>query len=117
MRAIIWNISIFCALAACMPMLACASEISSASACRRLKATVAERQSPRYGINEYHCELAKGEGHGRYFVFALRSNHPAPPGAPLDWAGSSLVGWFAVSRANGAVFEWDLAAVAPGPKL
>jgi hypothetical protein len=78
---------------------------------------VAHRQSPLHGINEYRCELETDEGNGHYFVFALRSNYPAPPGASPNWVGSSLVGWFAVSRSTGTVFNWDIAALALGQKL
>ena len=105
------------ALVCCAPVLASGPAISHASACARLKAAVAQQQSPRHGASEYRCELAVGEGRGRYFVFALRAKHPSPPGAHPDWVGSSLVGWFAVSRSTGTVFEWDAAALAPGQRL
>jgi len=117
MRATIHTFLAFLALVPCVPALASAYAISSASACSRLKAAVAQRQSPRHGINEYRCELEADEGNGRYFVFALRSNYPAPPGASPNWVGSSLVGWFAVSRSTGALFNWDVATLALGKKL
>jgi len=117
MRATTQTFLAFLALVPCAPVLASASAISSASACSRLKAAVAQRQSPRHGINEYRCELETDEGNGRYFVFALRSNYPASPGASPNWVGSSLVGWFAVSRSTGTVFNWDVAALALGQKL
>ena len=117
MRATIHTFLAFLALVPGAPALASVSAISSASACSLLKAAVAQRQSPRHGINEYRCELEADEGNGRYFVFALRSSYPALPGASLNWVGSSLVGWFAVSRSTGALFNWDVATLALGKKL
>ena len=100
-----------------MPAFASASGLTSTSACGRLKAAVAHKESPRHGPSEYRCDLAPNEGQGRYFVFALRSKYPAPPGAGQNWVGSSLVGWFAVSRSAGTVFNWDVGAEALGNKL
>ena len=117
MRATTQTFLAFLAPVLCAPDLASASAISSSSACGLLKAAVAQSQSPRHGINEYRCELEADEGNGRYFVFALRTNYPAPPGAGPNWVGSSLVGWFAVSRSTGMVFNWDVSALALGQKL
>lgn len=45
---------------------------------------------------------------------------PAFPGRPKtasDWAGSALVGWFAVTKEIGDVYEWDVGNDAVGKKL
>lgn len=34
-----------------------------------------------------------------------------------DLCGSTLMGWFAVEKATGAVFEWDVAEWRPGPEV
>jgi hypothetical protein len=34
-----------------------------------------------------------------------------------DLCGSTLMGWFAVEKATGAVFEWDVAEWQPGPEV
>ena len=87
--------------------------ISSATACARLKSRVQQLNSAAHGPNEYRCELTKEGSHGpgrRYYVIALYSNFPAPPGANPDWIGSSIVGWYAVSRSTGKLYRWDVGA-------
>lgn len=89
--------------------------ISSATACARLKNRVAQLNSAAHGLNEYRCELTKEGKHGPgrpYYVIALYSNFPAPPGAGPDWIGSSIVGWYAVSRSTGKLYRWDVGAIA-----
>ncbi|MBL0946571.1 hypothetical protein [Brevundimonas sp.] len=34
-----------------------------------------------------------------------------------DLCGSALMGWFAVEKATGAVFEWDVVEWRPGPEV
>lgn len=84
-----------------------ASTLSSKTACTKLKGLVALTYAAPHGPSEYHCELDNSEGSGRYYVFGLYSNYPAPPNAGPDWVGSSIVGWFAVSKSTGKVFNWD----------
>ena len=117
MRSVFTTFSISLVLVLCTPAFASASGLTSTSACGHLKAAVAHKESPPHDPNEYRCELEPREGQGRYFVFALRSNYSAPPGAGPDWVGSSLVGWFAVSRSTATVFNWDVGDEVLGHKL
>ena len=103
------------ALLLCLSALAKAPRVSSESACARIKSRVAQLQSAAHGPDEYRCELTHegSKGSGRYYyVFGLYSNFPAPPGSSSDWAGSSIVGWFAVSRSTGKIYHWDVGAEA-----
>ena len=97
-----------------------ASTLSSESACMKLGTLVARTYSARHGPNEYRCELDTSEHIDGYYVFGLYSKYPAPQGAGPDWVGSSIVGWFAVSKITGRVFNWDspnlgLGKEFPGP--
>jgi hypothetical protein len=38
----------------------------------------------------------------------------APDKWPPDWVGSALLGWYAVRRSDGRVYEWDIAEDALG---
>lgn len=93
----------------CTSVSATGYKLSSDGACERLRRAIATQRSAPHGLREYRCDFDHGEGAGRYYVFALRSNFPAPPGAKPDWVGSALVGWFAVSRESGEIDEWDVA--------
>lgn len=95
-------------LALCASTSAEASTLSSEAACLKLRRVVARTYSAPHGAGEYHCELDTSEHVHGYYVFGLHSNFPAPPGAGPDWVGSSIVGWFAVSKSTGKVFNWDL---------
>jgi len=105
-----------CALASalvCASAPAKPSGLSSDRACLRLKIRVAQLLSAPHGVGEYRCELTKegADGVGRsYYVFGLYSYYPAPPGSDPDWIGSSIVGWYAVSRATGQLYRWDVGA-------
>jgi hypothetical protein len=92
-------------------------DLASEQACNHLKVVVADQRSPSHGPAEYRCDLDPTEGSGHYYVFALRSNFPAPPGSGPDWVGSALVDWFAVSKNSGEVFEWDVGAEASGKRI
>jgi hypothetical protein len=110
------SLRISCILATlllCFPAFANPPRLSSKIACERIKSRVAILESAAHGPNEYHCELTKegSGGSGRdYYVFGLYSNFPAPPGAGPDWVGSSIVGWYAVSRSTGKLYRWDVGA-------
>ena len=91
--------------------------LSASQACDQLKQVIANARSAPHGSKEYHCERDPAEGGGRYYVFALRSNFPSPAKASSDWVGSALVGWFAVSKESGDVYEWDVGNDALGKKL
>ena len=57
--------------------------------------------------NEYYCSLHAKQND--YFVFRINSRHPEPIDAGRDWVGSNLVGYFAVRKSNGKVYNWDIA--------
>jgi hypothetical protein len=108
-------ISVVAASVLCVSALARPPRLSSESACAKIKNRVAQLQSAAHGSDEYHCELTHegSKGSGRhYYVFGLYSNFPAPPDSNSDWIGSSIVGWFAVSRSTGKLYRWDVGAVA-----
>ena len=46
----------------------------------------------------------------KYFVIGLHYSFHAPPG----WVGSNLVGWYAIRRTDGKIFEYDMATMAVG---
>jgi hypothetical protein len=58
---------------------------------------------------EWFCDQTT-MGENDYYVMALRK----PRGA-RDEIYSSLIGWFAVSRQDGTVSEWDLEKEKPVP--
>ncbi len=108
------------ALLLCFSAFARSPRLSSEAACAHIKSRVAQLESAPHGPDEYHCELTHegSEGSGRYYyVFGLYSNYPAPPGAGPDWVGSSIVGWYAVSRSTGKLYRWDVGAEAIEGKL
>jgi hypothetical protein len=78
------------------------------SACDRLRADISKQLGASHGADEYRCEDA-AKGPNGYYVFALRSNYPAPRGAESNWVGSGLVGWYAVRVSDGQVRDWDVA--------
>jgi hypothetical protein len=83
------------------------------SACGRLRTVISKRLGASHGPDQYRCEDA-ATGVNGYYVFALRSNYPAPKGAAPDWVGSGLVGWYAVRVTDGQVQDWDVANLKPG---
>ncbi|MDR3414588.1 MAG: hypothetical protein P4L83_00245 [Nevskia sp.] len=106
-----------CALLLCATASAGGHGLTSEQGCNRLKAVIARQRSAPHGAAEYRCDLDPTEGASRYYVFALRSNFPAPPGAGPDWVGSALVDWFAVSKSSGEISEWDVGEEAIGKKV
>lgn len=98
----------------CASVDAAGHKLSSSDACDRLRHAIATLHSAPHGSREYRCDLDPGEGAGHFYVFALRSNFPAPPGSDPNWTGSALVGWFAVSRESGEVYEWDVGEESKG---
>ena len=100
------------AIALAFPVFAVARPIASETeACAVLTEAVPPHAQLRNAPADYYCELDNSSS--RYYVFAFRSRHPEPPGAGPNWVGSNLVGWFAVRRRDGAVFEWDITNLRP----
>jgi hypothetical protein len=97
------------AVAFCISAQANGHILSSSQACERLKVVIAKNYSAPRGSAEYRCNYDSSAGAVHYYVFALRSNFPAPLGAGPKWVGSALVGWYAVSKTDGTVFNWDIA--------
>jgi hypothetical protein len=79
------------------------------TACDQLRGVVSKQLSASHGPGEYRCDEDKPGALDGYYVFALRSNYPAPKGAGPDWVGSGLVGWYAVRISDGQVRDWDVA--------
>ena len=88
----------------------------SRAACAHLRSVVARKYHPIHGPNEYGCDMSSVDSSGRYYVMALHAKY-LPPGTPNDWAGSRLVGWFAVSKSTGDVFTWSHSARVIGTKF
>ncbi len=76
---------------------------SAEAACIVATARVtAERDLPTSHVAQ--CDpLADAEGPDGYYVLGLRAH------CREELCGSTLIGWFAVEKATGAVFEWDMA--------
>jgi hypothetical protein len=117
MRPYLKSLGVALAIGLCTIACAKAPKLSSGAACDHLKALVAHINSAPHGPSEYRCELDTHEGSGRYYVFGLYSNFPAPPGAGPDWMGSSIEGWYAVSPLTGEIFLWDSPNLGLGKKL
>ncbi len=85
------------------------------TACTQLLAAAAlEFRTKR--ADELYCQMPPHIQSGYYF-FRLRGRYPAPPHADADWAGSNLMGDFAVRRRDGAVFYCDDAGQPTGRRL
>lgn len=78
------------------------------AACDHLRLAISKQLNASHGIDEYRCDDTEA-GLAGYYVFAIRSNYPAPKGAGPDWVGSALVGWYAVRQSDGQVRDWDVA--------
>ena len=79
--------------------------------CQAIVAVIATAARPPTHEDEYFCwPYTKKEG---FVVVSVRSRHPAPAGAAPNWAGSNLVGYYAIKPQNGAIFEWDFAEDKP----
>ncbi len=91
------------ALASCaMPGIA-REPLDTGSACRALQKAVSDRDNlPETGPPGvgWFCDFAPSKDPGLY-VIALRSGKPLPY--------TNLMGWYAVTRANGAIARWDVA--------
>lgn len=89
---------------------ATAGELDATQACSRLVATAEHRHLAAFEkpAGHYHC-VSQAET-GRPHVLRL---HYAG-GESADWVGSTMVGYFAVRKKDGAVLEWDFAADRPG---
>ncbi len=86
-----------------------AQPLDTGAACRVLQKTVAARLGvPDSGPPDagWFCEFAQSKDPTLY-VIALKASRPLPSG--------HLVGWYAVARASGVVYEWDAAKKQPLP--
>jgi hypothetical protein len=77
---------------------------SSAQACRFLTRVALERHlAAGTSKGVYHCDEESSDG--KYFVLGLHYWFHAPK----DWAGSNLMGWYAVRKSDGRVYKWNIA--------
>ncbi len=76
-------------------------------ACNQAISSVKKFVAPPKHKHEYYCSLHSEQND--YFVVRINSRYPAPTDTGPDWVGSNLVGYFAVSRHNGKVYNWDIA--------
>ena len=81
------------------------------AACERVKTRfVAVRRFPRSRIA--FCDvISRADSPRGFYVLALHSNRRC------DGICSTNLGWFAVDRATGRVFEWDVAENRLGPPI
>jgi hypothetical protein len=84
---------------------------SNDEACDILKRTALQDHLVARGqpSGQYVCE--DYSQNGGYFVFGLHFKLDVPTDNPQ----SNLVGWFAVSKKSGRVYEWDMANLTLGP--
>lgn len=78
-------------------------------------AAATARVTAQRGLPTSHvavCEgISEGSGPPGYYVMALRAH------CREEMCGSTLMGWFAVKKATGEVFEWDVAEWRVGQAL
>jgi hypothetical protein len=89
---------------------------SEGAACTALKQRVAKSVDQKMAgpATDWRCDfIVKNYQPKDYYVASLHSGLPCPTSA----ACSSLIGWYAVRRADGKVIEWDLAQDVPGKQL
>jgi hypothetical protein len=97
----------FVLLVLAVPNLGWCTSALQDRACNQAIRAVAKFVASEKQKHEYYCGLH--EQSAGYFVFRLNSRYPAPDGADANWIGSNLVGYFAVKRSNGKVYNWDIA--------
>jgi hypothetical protein len=66
-----------------------------------------------HGLAQYRCEAYSAFSGPRRATFTLLSNYPGPAGAPPDWAGSSLRGYYTVAKPSGQVLDRDFGCYKP----
>ena len=85
--------------------LGAAQVTTEKAACERTKARVAERGHFPVSVIAF-CDVIIPEAQPRgFYVLGLHGKRDDCGG---DVCGSTLMGWFAVQRATGEVFEWDI---------
>ena len=72
-------------------------------ACAAAKASLARRSNVAESVIVFCDVIPADSGPGEYFVMTLHSNRQC------DGICSTNMGWFAVRKATGEVFEWDVA--------
>lgn len=80
-----------------------AAPLDAGAACRRVQQAVAGKLGvPEGGPPDagWFCESGES-GNPALLVVALKSSRPAPAG--------KLLGWYAVSRSSGVIYEWNTA--------
>ena len=93
----------------------CKSASLQDKACEHAIRSVKKFVAPAKHKDEYYCSLhAQSAG---YFVFRMNARYPAPPDSGPDWVGSNLMGYVAVSRNNGKVYNWDIGNERVGEEL
>jgi len=92
-----------------------AQMLSENAACELLKAAALKRHFTNETTppGKYVCYVDHGMSTKDDFVFGLHYFFTPPPG----WVGSNLVGWYAVDRRDGQIFEWDIAELKLGKRL
>lgn len=100
-----WLVSLIALLLFVMPVVAMSTPVSKSEACELLKRAAlrhhfATASSPP---GHYYCDFDSSSG--GYFVVSLHYSYKAPVGT----FGSNLIGWYAVRRIDGKIFEWDVA--------
>lgn len=81
------------------------------AACIRVKARFAELNHVPISTIAFCDIMAAADSPRGYYVLALHSNRVC------DGICSTNMGWFAVHRATGRVFEWDVAEDRLGPPI
>lgn len=84
---------------------------SRAAACALAETRAASRGYFRRGVVVGSCEGIRADVPRAYYVLVLHSNRRC------DYICSSLLGYFAVRRSTGQVFEWDVGEWRLGPEV
>jgi len=93
----------------------CSAIATEEEACDQLLNAARRHHLAAQPASSGHYACAPTSSHAQsYFQFGL---HYAVDGLPPDWVGSDLVGWYAVRRSDGRVFEWNIAEDELGPPL
>jgi hypothetical protein len=85
------------------PIAAVATPLDAGAACRNVQKTVASQLGvPEGGPPDagWFCEFGES-GNPALLVVALKASRPVPTG--------KLLGWYAVARSSGVVYEWNVA--------
>jgi len=84
---------------------------SRQAACQVVKSVIHQRLSPATSIRLFCDIIPADSGLAGFYVLSVHS------GRQCDGICSSNMGWFAVEKASGKIFEWDVGEWKLGPRV